>query len=98
MPKKRYTKTGSTCRVHFELPAEVNAKKVALLGDFNDWNPKAHPMKRRKDGVFYVAVYLPAGREYRYRFLLDGTLWENDWDADAYLPNEHGTDDSILRV
>jgi 1,4-alpha-glucan branching enzyme len=98
MPKKSYSRTGGSCRVQFELPTAVNAKKASLVGDFNDWNPKAHPMKAKKDGTFYVAVHLAAGAEYRYRYLLDGKRWENDWEADMYLPNEHGTDDSIVIV
>ena len=55
-------------------------------------------MKRRKDGSFRVKVELVEGRTYRYRFLLDGGRWENDWDAQEYAPNEHGTEDSVLRL
>ena len=50
MSKKDYTKTGRSCRVTFELPAEVNAHEANLCGDFNQWNQDSHPMKRRKDG------------------------------------------------
>ncbi len=37
--KKTYSKSGTTCRVTFELPAEIEAKAVALCGEFNDWDP-----------------------------------------------------------
>jgi hypothetical protein len=53
-------------------------------------------MKQKKDGSFYVTVYLQAGNTYRYRFLLDGKRWENDWGAEQYLPNDHGTEDSVI--
>jgi 1,4-alpha-glucan branching enzyme len=96
MPKKSYSKTGTSCRVNFELPSDIKAKKVSLVGEFNEWNPKAHPMKQKKDGSFYVTVYLEAGQSYRYRFLLDGKRWENDWSAEQYLPNDHGTEDSVI--
>ncbi len=98
MPRKLYSKTGSSCRVHFELPADVAAKKVSLLGDFNEWNPKTHVLKKKKDGSFWLDVYLTTGATYRYKFLLDGKRWENDWDGEAYLPNEHGTEDSAITV
>ena len=75
--KKTYAKSGNTCRVTFSLPKDVEAKEVALLGEFNEWDPDKHPLKKRKDGRFSVTVSLPAGKEYRFRYLLDGgTLGE----------------------
>ena len=98
MPKKNYSKSGSTCRVTFKLPAEVEAQSAHLCGDFNEWDTSSHPMKRLKDGSFSLTVSLEPGREYRYRYLAEGHLWENDWSADAYLPNQFGSEDSIVRV
>ena len=98
MLKKSYMKSGRSCKVTFYLPAEVSATTAAVCGEFNEWNPEAHQLKTRKDGVRYASVYVESGRSYRYRFLLDGKVWENDWDAEAYVPNEHGTDDSIVTV
>lgn len=94
--KKTYTKTGKGCRVTFTLPAEFNARKAAVLGEFNDWDPKAHPLKKRKDGRFSTTISLDSGREYRFRYLLDGKNWENDVTADKYIPNEHGEEDSVI--
>ena len=98
MLKKNYTKTGKTCRVTFMLPAEVEAETAALCGEFNDWDANAAPMKKLKDGSFSTTVSLEAGNSYRFRYLLDSARWENDWEADKYAPNEHGTDDSIVEV
>lgn len=98
MPKKEYTKTGRSCRVTFSLPAEVNAQIACLCGDFNDWNHNSHPMKRRKDGSFYLTISLKPGQQYRYRFLLDGERWENDWAAENYLPNDLGSEDSVVTI
>ena len=98
MLKKSYSKTGRSCRVTFKLPAEVEAENVMLLGEFNEWNNDSHPMKQLKDGSFSLTVSLPAGQDYRFRYLLDGERWENDWEADAYLPNQYGTDDSLVAL
>jgi 1,4-alpha-glucan branching enzyme len=98
MPTKSYSKTGQVCRVTFKLPAEVEAKEVALCGEFNDWDVEANPMKQLKSGDFSTTVSLDAGNTYRYRFLLDGERWENDWDAEAYAPNEFGAEDSLITV
>lgn len=98
MPRKSYAKSGSTCRVTFELPPAVDAHTAMLVGDFNDWATDATPMTKRKDGRFSDTVSLAAERSYRYRYLLDGERWENDWEAEAYVTNEHGSEDSLITL
>jgi len=94
MPKKTAAKNGSTSKVTFELKAEASAVHVA--GDFNGWSTSVSPLARRKDGRFSATITLPAGKEYRYRYVVDGEHWTNDADADRYEPNDHGTEDSVL--
>lgn len=96
MPLRKPGAKGAT-KVTFSLPKEVHADHVALCGDFNGWSPTDHPLRRYKDGHFAVAVNLAPGT-YRYRFLLDGERWENDWEADEYAPNPYGGEDSIITV
>ena len=98
MLKKSYTKTGRVCRVTFRLPAEVNAESATLCGEFNKWDQTVNPMKKLKSGDFSVTVSLEASRQYRFRYYLDGERWENDWEADAYLPNVFGSEDSVVEV
>lgn len=98
MLKKQYYKGGNKCRVWFYLPSQVEAESAHLVGDFNDWDMKADPMKVKKDGTFYTAVTLETGQEYQFRYLLDNQRWENDWDADAYKTNELGTENSVVSV
>jgi 1,4-alpha-glucan branching enzyme len=95
--RARVSKNG-TVIVTFDLPAAVEAEEIALCGDFNNWSTTANQLKRVKSGVWRVSVPLQAGRSYRYRFLLDGTHWENDWSADGYVQNSYGTDDSVVNV
>ena len=45
---------------------------------------------------FRITMKLEAGKEYRFRYLIDGSRWENDWSADRYVPNRYGTDDSLV--
>jgi 1,4-alpha-glucan branching enzyme len=97
-PGKRYLKTRPSCRVTFRLPAAAapDAREVCLLGDFTGWSHRPAAMRRLKCGDFSVTMELAVGREYRYRYLLDGERWENDWSADRYDPNGFGGEDSIL--
>jgi 1,4-alpha-glucan branching enzyme len=105
-PRKRSTKQAdstpassesSMTEVVFQLPAHDGVGQIALVGDFNGWSQEAHPMTRQ-DGRFEVSVPLERGRRYRYRYLIDGHRWENDWNADEYEPNEYGGDDSVKVV
>ncbi len=56
--------------VHFYCQAP-QARTVSLIGDFNGWNPAAHPMNRQMDGQWYLEVGLTHGHHH-YLFLVDG--------------------------
>jgi 1,4-alpha-glucan branching enzyme len=47
------------------------ARHVYLVGDFNDWDPAALPMKRQPDGGWIVQIPLNHGHHH-YLFLVDG--------------------------
>jgi 1,4-alpha-glucan branching enzyme len=96
--KKQYLKKTRACKVTFSLSKEVvgSAANVNLVGDFNDWSLSMTPMKRLKNGTFTATVTLQANGEYHFRYLVDGHRWENDWNADKYVPNAHGSDDSVV--
>jgi 1,4-alpha-glucan branching enzyme len=98
MVTKEYTKTGRSCRVTFSLPTSAGADKVCLVGDFNEWNPSANPMKRGKDGNYNVTISLKPGQAYHFRYLLDGMQWENDGSADGYWANSFGSQNSVVMV
>jgi hypothetical protein len=98
--KKEYFGADSSCSVTLRLPKEAvgAADRVMLVGDFNNWDNEAMPMKRRRNGDFEITIELRSGREYRFRYLIDGCRWENDWHADNYSPNPYGCDDSVLII
>jgi 1,4-alpha-glucan branching enzyme len=98
MLKKAYSTTGNYCRVTFKFPADFKANTASLCGEFNNWDPNAHRMRRLKNGSFSTTVSLPARQSYRFRYFLDGERWENDPEANAYVPNEYGSDDSVVEV
>jgi 1,4-alpha-glucan branching enzyme len=84
--------------VAFSMPPLEDVKQLHLVGDFNDWNTEATPLVKDPAGVWTVELPLAAGRDYQYRYLANGTEWHNDWAADAYVPNEHGTDNSVVSL
>lgn len=96
---KSYLKTKKgTVKVTFELAPETQVEQAVVVGEFNDWDPAATPMKRKKDGTFSVALNLESGKQYRYKYYVDGQRWVNDPQADATAPNIFGTQDSVVVV
>ena len=81
-------------QVTFTLDSRVDAQSAAVCGEFNGWS--GLEMERAGDGSFSATLELEVGRRYRFRYLLDGTRWENDWAADEYVPNDFGGDDSVV--
>lgn len=100
MTKKDYLKTKPICKVTFKLSRNLigEATKVALVGDFNHWDPKANPMKKLKEGDFSVAVNLPIDNEFQFKYFVDGTTWVNDDQADKYVSNHIDGDNSVVVV
>lgn len=97
MVKKQYLKTKAKCKVTFEIPPKtIKAETVFLVGDFNNWDEEATPLKQMKDGRFTVTLELEPGREYQFRYLVDGINWHNDWQADKYVPNPFIGDNSVI--
>ena len=83
-------------KVTFTVDPRVRAQAAAVCGEWNDWSTDADVMRRDAEGGFSVTVVLDAGRTYRFRYLLDGQRWDNDWAADAYVRNKFGGDDSVV--
>jgi len=96
--EKRYNKSGDKCKVTFRLPREAveNVSKVNLVGEFNNWSIEQTPLEKLKNGEFKVTLDLEAGKEYRFKFLIDGQNWENHWNADKYVKNQFGYEDSVV--
>ena len=72
------------------------AKSVALIGDFNQWQPTAHPMKQMPDGGWVIRMELPHGH-HQYQFLVDGvpTL---DPNAMGKVHNERNETVSLIAI
>lgn len=89
---KQYLKSKPVCKVTFTVPAE-DAKKVAVVGSFNEWNAKAVPLKKLKNGTFKGTVDLEKDNSYEFRYLVDGT-YINDDQADAYAWSDYAADEN----
>lgn len=98
---KKTMKSKPVCKVTFQFPKDgaesFQAKKINLVGDFNNWDQGSMPMKKQKDGSFSVSLELEKGREYQFKYLINENTWENDWSADKYVTSPFsGTENSVV--
>ena len=97
--KKQFLKSKPVCKVTFNVSKAVveNAQEVKVVGEFNDWNVEnAVEMKAMKNGNFKAVIELETGREYQFRYLVDGETWTNDVDADKYVPTPYGVENCVV--
>jgi 1,4-alpha-glucan branching enzyme len=69
---------GGMVKVTFSLPAGEPAGAVSVVGDFNDWDPSAHPLRPRSNQTRSASVTVPAGSTLRFRYLAEGGMWFDD--------------------
>ena len=95
--KKQFIKTKPVCKVTFSLEAK-EADYVAVIGDFNNWNPSEGALSKQKNGTFKAAFDLPKDTSFEYRYLVDG-VFVNETEADAYRWNDFaGAENCVLEV
>lgn len=83
--------------VQFMLVAP-NASTVSVVGDFNDWDPSATPLREAADaGVWTITVPLSAGR-HQYVFMVDGNRWTPDPSAPVAVEDDFGMPNSVVTV
>jgi hypothetical protein len=88
---------GDARPVRLRLAAPTSSR-VAVVGDFNDWDPAATPLRRAGDGgPWIVELRLKPGR-YHYTFLIDGRRWARDPNSPPAAESDFGAPVSVLTV
>jgi 1,4-alpha-glucan branching enzyme len=96
MIHKRHSIDGNGVIVTFEIPGSVWADRIHLVGDFNGWDRQSLPFRHNRRDDWQVEVELEQGREYRFRYLIDGDHWRSDRHADRQVLGADGTYDSVV--
>jgi 1,4-alpha-glucan branching enzyme len=98
--EKKFVKAKPVCKVKFSLSGDQynSASSILLVADFNNWQLGETPLKKAKTGIWSVTVELATGNEYQFRYLIDGTTWENDAEADKYVPSGLGSENSVIAL
>jgi hypothetical protein len=82
--------------VQFELTAP-GARSVAVGGDFDDWSGTSALEDPDGDGVWTGRVAVRPG-VYTYMFLVDGSDWVTDPEANRYADDGFGNRNAVLAV
>jgi len=85
--KKQYLKTKNICKVTFTVSAK-EAKKVTVIGDFNNWNSEVTHLSKLKNGNFKGTLNLEKNQSYEFKYLIDNN-YTNDEAADSYKWNNY---------
>ncbi len=75
MIKRQSAKKKGAVKITFTLPLETAPEATSVTGDFNGWDPLAHPLKKRSNGTRSVSVELTEGEAVEFRYLADGGHW-----------------------
>lgn len=88
----------STTRITFVLSLDDAPGPSSVVGDFNGWDPLAHPLKKRSNGTRSVSVEVANGGEYHFKYLDEHGTWFCDPAADEVIVNEYGETNSVVRT
>lgn len=95
--KKQYLKSKPICKVTFEVIAK-ESKTVSVVGDFNEWNSTASPLKKLKNGKFKAVFPIQSGNTYEFKYIVDGQFI-NEENADAFAWNNYAnSENSVLEL
>lgn len=98
MLKRQTSSSRDAVKVTFALPLSEERRNVSVVGDFNGWEPLAHPLKRRTNGTRSVTIELPTGTDYHFKYLDEGGRWFCEPAADDHEVNEYHEVNSVLRT
>jgi len=75
-----------------------DAKRVNLVGDFNEWSPTADPMTDENGDGEYTLFYPLGVGTYAYKFLVDGKNWVADPANPLSEPDGFNGRNSIVKI
>ncbi len=74
------------------------ARRVELVGDFNDWRAGRHVFEEVLDGLWRLEVEAPRPGRYHYKFRVDSAEWLEDPSNLFRKPDPYGGFDSVLTL
>ena len=99
MIAKQKSPKGRSVRVTFKLPVDRAMNSAFVVGSFNDWNPERHPMKLDNTKRYWTRnISFKPGEIVEFRYLVDGSEWYNDEQADAFVATPFFSENGVLEL
>jgi len=97
-PARQASPPGAGLREFQFVLVAPGARRVSLVGDFNDWDPAMTPLRQASARAIWSGVVALGPGRHRYAFLVDGTRWVADPEAPAAPSDDFGTPSSVVTV
>ena len=88
----RTSRAADRVKVTFALPLHHAHGRCSVVGDFNEWVPGSHELRKRTNGTRSTSVTVPPGTRLRFRYLGEDGNWFNDPDVEY----REGADDVVV--
>ena len=73
----------------------LDAKSVEICGEWNGW--KSEPMKKKKNGEFYITKVVSSNQNYQFGYKLDDGRWICDESAETVM-SPFNSSNSLLKA
>ncbi len=98
MIRRQELRGNDSVKITFVLPPDHAHGKTSVVGDFNDWDPYANPLRRRSNQTFSTAITVRRGKRIHFRYLGKDGQWFDEPDSDRFQATGQGTIDCVLEV
>lgn len=88
-------KNGEKVWVTFTVSSMDPIEEITLLGEWNTW--KGEPMKKKKNGDYYLTKVLNKGESFEFGYMLNGEQWLTE-DQCSSVPSPFGSHNSLLEL
>ena len=93
---RRTKPTSDHTKITFAVPNDLAPVSVSLIGEFNGWDPQAHPLRKRSNGTRSVTLELPTGRSWEYLYVTEDGVFFCDPEPEALVANPYGGTNSVV--
>lgn len=98
MIHKQYLRDEEELIVTFVLCGAYWQSPIAVVGDFNDWDPSANLLSTKDGHTATTTLKLKAGRRYEFRYVDSVGNWYTDGFADGFNLTSYNSYNAVLQT
>jgi 1,4-alpha-glucan branching enzyme len=94
--KKKADRTSGEIKVTFVVPDGDPRLPASVVGDFNSWDRRSNPLRKRSNGTWSAVVSLPPGQRFEFRYRSEDGTWFDEPDADGKQAGGFGVTNCVV--